>query len=242
MRFTISPQAAKALRALEAAGYEAYLVGGCVRDDLMGIPPHDYDITTSARPDEIKRVFSGCRLVLDGVEKLSSNENVFSLFDLAPDRDYSVALSMGNEEACLAIHTQPETCAVSVRAFGAVGDDVMADAVVYMRYTVASFPFMALFYAVSSVFRAKGETRISMFAALFMNALNIVGNAVCIFGLHMGVVGVALPTLLARVVASLGMVALLKRWGGDVRIHGAICELRYEEAAPEKGIWARLFR
>ncbi len=66
MRFTISPQAAKALRALEAAGYEAYLVGGCVRDDLMGIPPHDYDITTSARPDEIKRVFSGCRLVLDG--------------------------------------------------------------------------------------------------------------------------------------------------------------------------------
>ena len=62
----ISPQAAKALRALEAAGYEAYLVGGCVRDDLMGIPPHDYDITTSARPDDIKRVFSGCRLVLDG--------------------------------------------------------------------------------------------------------------------------------------------------------------------------------
>lgn len=78
--------------------------------------------------------------------------------------------------------------------FGAVGDDVMADAVVYMRYTVASFPFMALFYAVSSIFRAKGETRISMFAALFMNTLNIVGNAVCIFGLHMGVVGVALPT------------------------------------------------
>jgi len=102
--------------------------------------------------------------------------------------------------------------------FGAVGDDVMADAVVYMRYTVASFPFMALFYAVSSVFRAKGETRISMFAALFMNTLNIVGNAVCIFGLHMGVVGVALPTLLARVIASAGMVVLLQVWGRDVRI------------------------
>ena len=102
--------------------------------------------------------------------------------------------------------------------FGAVGDDVMADAVVYMRYTVASFPFMALFYAVSSIFRAKGETRISMFAALFMNTLNIVGNAVCIFGLHMGVVGVALPTLLARVIASAGMVVLLQVWGRDVRI------------------------
>ena len=112
--------------------------------------------------------------------------------------------------------------------FGAVGDDVMADAVVYMRYTVASFPFMALFYAVSSVFRAKGETRISMFAALFMNVLNIAGNAVCIFGLHMGVVGVALPTLLARVVASLGMVVLLQRLGCDVRIR-ALAQFRFNK-------------
>ena len=90
--------------------------------------------------------------------------------------------------------------------FGSVGDDVMADAVVYMRYTVASFPFMALFYSVTSVFRAKGETRISMFAALFMNVLNIVGNAVCIFGLQMGVVGVAMPTLAARVIAAFAMI------------------------------------
>ena len=66
MQFSISKPAKYALDALEAAGYEAYLVGGCVRDDLMGIPPHDYDITTSARPEEIKRVFSACHLVLDG--------------------------------------------------------------------------------------------------------------------------------------------------------------------------------
>ena len=105
-----------------------------------------------------------------------------------------------------------------VLLFGDVGDDVMADALVYMRYTVASFPFMALFYSVSSVFRAKGETRVSMLAALFMNVLNIVGNAVCIFGLQMGVVGVALPTLFSRVIASVGMVVLLHHWGGDVRI------------------------
>ncbi|MBQ4435486.1 MAG: HD domain-containing protein, partial [Clostridia bacterium] len=39
---------------------------GCVRDDMMGIRPHDYDITTNARPEEIKRVFSDFRLVLDG--------------------------------------------------------------------------------------------------------------------------------------------------------------------------------
>jgi len=102
--------------------------------------------------------------------------------------------------------------------FGSVGDDVMAEAVVYMRFTVASFPFMALFYAASSVFRAKGETRLSMLAALFMNTLNIAGNAVCIFGFHMGVVGVALPTLVARVVAGLGMIWVLQRADNEIRI------------------------
>ncbi len=102
--------------------------------------------------------------------------------------------------------------------FGSVGDDVMAEAVVYMRFTVASFPFMALFYAASSVFRAKGETRLSMLAALFMNTLNIAGNAVCIFGFHMGVVGVALPTLVARVVAGIGMIWVLQRADNEIRI------------------------
>ena len=42
---------------LEKAGYEAYVVGGCVRDALMGIPPKDWDITTSAKPEEVKAVF-----------------------------------------------------------------------------------------------------------------------------------------------------------------------------------------
>ena len=102
--------------------------------------------------------------------------------------------------------------------FGAVDDDVMGEALVYLYYTVASLPFMALFYSAAAAFRANGETRISMLAALFMNVLNIVGNAICIFGLHMGVVGVALPTLLARIVASLFMIWLLQRPGNAVRI------------------------
>ncbi len=66
MQFSISSGAEKALRLLDEAGFEAYLVGGCVRDDLMGIRPHDYDITTNALPEDLKRVFSGFRLVLDG--------------------------------------------------------------------------------------------------------------------------------------------------------------------------------
>lgn len=42
---------------IEKAGYEAYIVGGCVRDLLMGRVPHDWDITTSAKPEQIKAVF-----------------------------------------------------------------------------------------------------------------------------------------------------------------------------------------
>ena len=54
------------IRMLEEAGFAAYAVGGCVRDSLLGITPHDYDLCTDARPDEIRRVFAAFRLVLAG--------------------------------------------------------------------------------------------------------------------------------------------------------------------------------
>lgn len=53
---------------LEACGYEAYAVGGCVRDTLMGRTPGDYDVTTSARPDEMLRCFAGWRVVETGLQ------------------------------------------------------------------------------------------------------------------------------------------------------------------------------
>ena len=52
---------------LHEAGYKAYIVGGCVRDMLMGKEPEDYDITTSARPEEIKKVFSGKKTIDTGI-------------------------------------------------------------------------------------------------------------------------------------------------------------------------------
>lgn len=54
----LDPNAEKIIRRLEYAGYQAYAVGGCVRDALMGIEPEDWDITTSARPEEVKQLFS----------------------------------------------------------------------------------------------------------------------------------------------------------------------------------------
>ena len=52
-------EAKQVLSTLEAAGHQAYLVGGCVRDLLRGVAPHDIDITTSARPEEVLSLFAG---------------------------------------------------------------------------------------------------------------------------------------------------------------------------------------
>ncbi len=53
----IPSEALHIIKAIEDAGYEAYIVGGCVRDLLMNRNPHDWDITTSAKPEQIKRIF-----------------------------------------------------------------------------------------------------------------------------------------------------------------------------------------
>src|SRR5580658_811826 len=59
----IDPDAAKVVRRLERAGYEAYLVGGCVRDLLLGGKPKDFDVATSARPEDVRALFRNCRII-----------------------------------------------------------------------------------------------------------------------------------------------------------------------------------
>ena len=56
------------ITALEEAGYSAYAVGGCVRDRLLGLEPQDYDLCTSALPEQIQQVFQDRGLVLSGVK------------------------------------------------------------------------------------------------------------------------------------------------------------------------------
>lgn len=53
---------------LEAAHHEAYIVGGCVRDSIMGMTPHDYDVTTSALPNETEQIFSNHRVIETGLK------------------------------------------------------------------------------------------------------------------------------------------------------------------------------
>jgi len=59
----ISSSALKVLYRLKDAGYQAFLVGGCVRDILIGIAPKDFDVATDASPDEVRRLFRNCRLI-----------------------------------------------------------------------------------------------------------------------------------------------------------------------------------
>ena len=59
----IDPDAAKVVRRLDRAGFEAYLVGGCVRDLLLGGKPKDFDVATSARPEDVRGLFRNCRII-----------------------------------------------------------------------------------------------------------------------------------------------------------------------------------
>ncbi|WP_143441099.1 polynucleotide adenylyltransferase PcnB [Idiomarina sp. MD25a] len=62
-RKNISDNALKVLYRLHNSGFEAYLVGGCVRDLLLGIQPKDFDVTTNATPEQVKKLFRNCRLI-----------------------------------------------------------------------------------------------------------------------------------------------------------------------------------
>ena len=59
----IDADAAKIVRRLERSGFQAYLVGGCVRDLLLGSRPKDFDIATSARPEDVRSLFRNCRII-----------------------------------------------------------------------------------------------------------------------------------------------------------------------------------
>ena len=68
MKLTLSSGAAVLLDALHAAGYAAYAVGGCVRDGLLGLCPHDWDLCTSALPQQVMNLFGEERCIPTGLQ------------------------------------------------------------------------------------------------------------------------------------------------------------------------------
>ena len=86
--------------------------------------------------------------------------------------------------------------------YGAIEPDVLDAGVLYLKIIAVSYPFLALYNAGAALFRSMGNSKISMQVSVLMNIINIVGNAVCIFGFKMGVDGVAWPSVISRVVAA----------------------------------------
>lgn len=74
-------------------GYEAFIVGGCVRDSIVGIIPNDYDITTNAKPYETRDIFKGEKIVETGIKhgtiSLIKNKNEYEITTYRIDGDYN---------------------------------------------------------------------------------------------------------------------------------------------------------
>lgn len=95
--------------------------------------------------------------------------------------------------------------------FGAVTPEVMANSQKYFIITLFALPGIAVYNSAAAIFRAQGNSRISMQAALICNAINVGGNALLLFGLGCGVEGVAIPTVVARSVGAVILMWQLRR-------------------------------
>ena len=96
------------------------------------------------------------------------------------------------------------------KVFGSIDKDVADYANTYMSIVFASIPFIAIYNCGAALFRAMGNSKVTMKTSLIMNAINVTGNALLIYGFRMGVEGVAIPTLISRAVAALIILVLLR--------------------------------
>ena len=120
--------------------------------------------------------------------------------------------------------------------FGAIDADVMRYAETYFLLSALSYPFIGLYNAGAALFRAQGNSKISMMSSLVMNVVNIGGNAILIFGFGMGVMGAALASLISRAVACCAVLFLLQKPDCMLRITG-LSALR-----PDGGLIRRILR
>ena len=102
--------------------------------------------------------------------------------------------------------------------FGNIEPGVMHNAEIYLMIVTASIPFIAIYNGCAALFRIMGNSKISMNMSMLMNGINIAGNAILIYGFKFGVEGVAIPTLVSRIVAAVVMVRLLAKQNQDVHL------------------------
>lgn len=94
--------------------------------------------------------------------------------------------------------------------FGQIEPEVMHNCNIYLLIVTASIPFLAVYNSGAAMYRAMGDSRTPMLMSLAMNGMNLIGNAILLYGVGMGVEGAAIPTMLSRVFAGIWMVFCIR--------------------------------
>lgn len=94
--------------------------------------------------------------------------------------------------------------------FGSTEQSVMNNCYIYFFWSAISYPFLGLYNAGAALFRAMGNSKVSMLISTVMNLTNVIGNSILIFGFNMGVAGAAIATLFSRILGALIILILLK--------------------------------
>ena len=104
---------------------------------------------------------------------------------------------------CVAFHT-----GILQVLYGSVEADVMTSAKEYFWITALSFSFLGVYNSAAALFRSMNETRSTMNVSILMNVINVIGNYIGVYVMHLGAAGVAWPTLISRIVAAVVMVGM----------------------------------
>ena len=103
--------------------------------------------------------------------------------------------------------------------FGAIEDDVMANALTYFVISAISYPFIAIYNGLAALFRTMGNSKITMIASFFMNMLNICGNALFIYVFNWGVAGAAWSTTISRFLGMLLLFVIISNKNHEIYIN-----------------------
>lgn len=104
--------------------------------------------------------------------------------------------------------------------FGTISDSVMQSALTYLTVSVFSYPVLAIYNAGAALFRAQGNSRVSMLIAGLINIVNLIGNSIMIFGLKWGVAGAATSSVISRGTAAVVITILLLNPEHTVSLRG----------------------
>ena len=131
--------------------------------------------------------------------------------DSACDAAKQLALSVAALSLVIAAFSLVAKDWLLAAIFGTVEPAVMANAQVYFFLSALSYPFIAVYNAAAALFRAMGNSKIPMLISAGMNVINIVGNAVLIFGFHLDVAGAGIASLASRIAACVVGMILITR-------------------------------